>query len=151
MVGWHNGVEVVVAPAARKLGSPWMAGEAEVVPLDDGSLLQLEYGWQPGSYSAECGDICEDCVGEAEALALVVAACAARATAFCQGWPQVAGDTARVQMPHDLDRKHVGARSSHLSTNWVPVVCGLALRRQWVERERPQHWTGREDPNMGDH
>lgn len=147
----HSVAGVVVAQAARKLGSPLMAGEEVVVALDGGSLLQPEYGWQPGSYSVECGDRCEDCAGGAEAAALVLAACGARATVFCQGWSPAAGNTARVPGPHALHRKRVGAQSSHLSTYWAPVVCGLALRQQWVGYELPPLRDGREDLDVDGH
>jgi hypothetical protein len=88
--------------------------EAVVAPDGDRQLQQVCDG-SPGSCCGVYGDRLGDCVAEGaegEVLVAVVEACGDRATASCQGWAEVAGHTARVRVPHVLDRKREKALSN---------------------------------------
>jgi hypothetical protein len=91
-----------------------VVGVAVVAPDGDRQLRQVCDG-PAGSCCGECGDRLGDCVAEeaeGEVPVAVVEACGDRATASCQGWAEVAGHTARVQVPHVLDRKREKALSN---------------------------------------
>jgi hypothetical protein len=87
-----------------------------VVALNDGSPPRRMCDWLSGSYSGECGGRLERYVAVAEGVP-VIAACDGRVkVSSCQGWPLVAGNIARVRVPHVLDRKRAGAHSSRWSS-----------------------------------
>jgi hypothetical protein len=85
-----------------------VVGEAVVASGGDHQLRQVCDG-PSGSWFGECGDRLGDrVVGAVEVVVPVAVAEAcgghATATASCQGWVEVAGHTARVRVPHVLDR-----------------------------------------------
>jgi hypothetical protein len=116
-----------------------VVGEA-VVALDGDCLLRRVSDWPSGSWFEEYDDRLEDCVaGAAEGVPVAEAeACDARATASCHGWAQVAGYTARVQVPRVLDKKRAGVRSSHYSSCWVQAAYAPDLRPLSVGHEHLQ-------------
>jgi hypothetical protein len=78
-----------------------VVGEAVVASGGDHQLRQVCDG-PSGSWFGECGDRLGDRV--VGAVEVVVPVAVATATASCQGWVEVAGHTARVRVPHVLDR-----------------------------------------------
>jgi hypothetical protein len=83
-----------------------VVGEAVVASGGDHQLRQVCDG-PSGSWFEECGDRLGDRVVGAVEVVVPVAvaeACGGHATASCHGWAEVAGHTARVRVPHVLDR-----------------------------------------------
>jgi hypothetical protein len=83
-----------------------VVGEAVVASGGDHQLRQVCDG-PSGSWFGECGDRLGDRVVGAVEVVVPVAvaeACGGHATASCHGWAEVAGHTARVRVPHVLDR-----------------------------------------------
>jgi hypothetical protein len=86
----------------------------------------------------ECGGTLED---EVDDLAEGPAAEAfdGRATAFCHGGAQVAGDTEQLPVLRVLGKIREVVHSNHYYSNClVQVVCVPVLQRRWAGHEHPQ-------------